>query len=124
MKKETVFTKDGVELEKQSNKYKGRTFYDENGGAYKCKGYSKRLGDCIYTDMQKNIDVVGCVSGFYYKNPIKKMKTKKLAKGGPINDVKEEWDHATVNQRVGIIGTGVATKNKEYGVFFTHLYFS
>ena len=67
-----VKTKDGVELHKASNEYKGHIFYDENGGKYKCLGYFPKLEDCVYLDIQTGNEVVGCMSGFYYNDPTKK----------------------------------------------------
>ena len=41
-----------------------------------------------------------------------------------LNEITNEWNFATPNQRVGMIGEGNATINKEHNVFFTHLNFS
>lgn len=79
---EKVFTKDGVELDKKSNKYRGHTFYCDLGKKFKCKGYNEKLDDCTYTN-EAGTEVVGCVSGFYYNKP-KKMKT-----GGKLPDSTE-----------------------------------
>ena len=68
---ETVFTKDGVKLEKRSNKYKGHIFYCELGNKFRCKGFEPRFGDCVYEDLQTGNDVVGCVDGFYFNNPLR-----------------------------------------------------
>ncbi|MEI7960732.1 MAG: hypothetical protein WCI04_00190 [archaeon] len=76
--KKTVFTKDGVEVEKGTNKYKGHIFYDEDGGKYKCLGYFPKLDDCVYENLQTGKEVVGCMDGFYFKDP------KKFAKGSTI----------------------------------------
>lgn len=75
----TVFTKDGVEVEKGTNKYKGHIFYDEDGGKYKCLGYFPKLDDCVYENLQTGKEVVGCMDGFYFKDP-----TKKYAKGSTV----------------------------------------
>jgi len=81
----TVFTKDGVEVEKGTNKYKGHIFYDEDGGKYKCLGYFPKLDDCVYENLQTGKEVVGCMDGFYFKDP-----TKKYAKGSTIKGGEEK----------------------------------
>ena len=75
----TVFTKDGVEVEEHSDKYKGHIFYDADGGKYRCIGYLPRIDDCVYLDLQKDIEVVGCMDGFYFNDP-----TQAVAKGGSM----------------------------------------
>ena len=73
----TVFTKDGVEVEKGTNKYKGHIFYDEDGGKYKCLGYFPKLDDCVYENLQTGKEVVGCMDGFYFKDPTEKSNDDK-----------------------------------------------
>lgn len=75
----TVFTKDGVEVEEHSDKYIGHIFYDADGGKYRCIGYFPKLDDCVYLDLQKDIEVVGCMDGFYFNDP-----TQAVAKGGSM----------------------------------------
>ena len=80
----TVFTKDGVEVEKGTNKYKGHIFYDEDGGKYKCLGYFPKLDDCVYENLQTGKEVVGCMDGFYFKDPTKKYAKGSTIKGGGV----------------------------------------
>ena len=65
-------SKDGVELEKRSNKYKGHIFYCEKGIGFKCLGFNPKLDECTYKNMETGVEVSGCVSGFYFSNPLKK----------------------------------------------------
>jgi predicted ABC-type ATPase len=69
--KEMISTKDGVKVEKRSNKHKGHIFFDEEGGKYQCLGYFPKLDDCVYLNLQNKKEVVGCMDGFYYNNPTK-----------------------------------------------------
>ncbi len=73
-----VFTKDGVEVKKASNKYRGHVFFDADGLQYKCLGYFPKLGDCVYLNIKTNTEVVGCMDGFYFNDPTK------MAHGGKI----------------------------------------
>ena len=66
----TVFTKDGVEVEKGTDKYKGHIFYHSDGVGYMCLGYFPNLDDCMYRNMETGTEVVGCMDGFYYNNPM------------------------------------------------------
>ena len=68
----TVKTKDGVEVEKGSNKYKGHIFYDDKGQGYECLGYFPKLDDCVYRNTKTKVEVVGCMDGFYFYKPKKK----------------------------------------------------
>jgi hypothetical protein len=77
----TVKTKDGVELEKRTNKHKGHIFYDEKGVGYECLGYFPKLDDCVYMNLKTKKEVVGCMDGFFYNNPTLKKKT-----GGGIDE--------------------------------------
>jgi hypothetical protein len=77
----TVKTKDGVELEKRSNKHKGHIFYDEQGVGYECLGYFPKLDECVYMNLKTKKEVVGCMDGFFYNNPTLKKKN-----GGDINE--------------------------------------
>lgn len=74
---ETVTTKDGVVVEKGTDKYKGHIFFDEDGGKYVCLGYNPKLEDCEYTNVQTGFTVVGCMTGFYFNDP-----TSTIAKVG------------------------------------------
>lgn len=75
-KGDTVFTKDGIEVETGNNKYKGHVFYDEKGGKYTCLGYNEKLEDCVYMNEQTGKEVVGCMDGFYFNDPTKDKKDK------------------------------------------------
>lgn len=68
---DVVFTKDGIKVNRKSDKNKGHIFYDEDGNGFKCLGYNPKLDDCVYLNLQNNKEVVGCVKGFYYNNPKK-----------------------------------------------------
>ncbi len=78
----TVKTKDGVELEKRSNKHKGHIFYDEKGVGYECLGYFPKLDECVYMNLKTKKEVVGCMDGFFYNNPTLKKKN-----GGEVDGV-------------------------------------
>lgn len=52
------------------------------------------------------------------------MKNLNTVSEEKLNGVSNEWNSLTVNQRVGALGEGVASINKEYGVYYTHLTFS
>lgn len=75
-------TKDGVKVEKGTDKYKGHIFYEEDGTAFECLGYFPKLDDCIYREVETGRDVVGCMDGFYFNKPT----AAKKAKGGTISD--------------------------------------
>ena len=66
----TVFTKDGVEVEKGTDRYKGHIFYHSDGVGYMCLGYFPNLDDCMYRNMETGVEVVGCMDGFYYYDPM------------------------------------------------------
>lgn len=76
----TVFTKDGVEVEKGSDKYKDHVFYDETGIGYKCLGYFPKLDDCVYINLKTKLEVIGCMDGFFWSDPTKKKKPTKSDK--------------------------------------------
>ena len=73
-----IYTKDGVKLNRKSDKNKGHIFYDESGNKFKCLGHNEKLDDCVYLNMQTQKEVVGCLKGFYYNNPLQ------MAHGGGI----------------------------------------
>jgi len=74
--KKTAVTKDGVTVERASDKYKGHIFYDADGTGYKCLGYNPKLDDCVYRNLKTNVEVVGCMEGFYFNNPVKSLSEK------------------------------------------------
>ena len=82
----TVFTKDGVEVEKGTDKYKGHIFYHSDGVGYMCLGYFPNLDDCKYRNMETGTEVVGCMDGFYYNNPM-------MAHGGMMHEGKMDYSH-------------------------------
>lgn len=89
MAKKTTYTKDGVEVDSSSDKYKGHIFYDEDGVGYKCLGYEKKLGDCVYLNLKTNQEVVGCMDGFYYNKPIHVVNN--YGYGKVINQLYNQW---------------------------------
>ena len=100
--KNTVFTKDGVEVEKHSNKYIGHIFYDEVGNGYECLGYSPKLQDCVYRNVNTGIPVVGCVTGFYYNDPTKKaLINNKLSELSNANKLDEEFSSYDASEHCG-----------------------
>ena len=76
-------TKDGVKVEKGSDKYKGHIFYEEDGTAFECLGYHPEIDDCIYKNVETGQHIVGCMDGFYFKKP-----AHKKAKGGAVEKKK------------------------------------
>ena len=77
-----VKTKDGVEVRKGSHEYTGHVFYDEKGVGYECLGYFPKLDDCMYKNLETGNEVVGCMDGFYFKNPTVKTKDGVTVKKG------------------------------------------
>ena len=84
--KNTILTKDGVKVAKGSNKYKGHVFYDEKGVGYKCLGFFPEIDDCMYKNLSTGNEVIGCMKGFYFNNPVKKEHggSAKYEKGGTM----------------------------------------
>lgn len=98
--KKTAVTKDGVTVERASDKYKGHIFYDADGTGYKCLGYNPKLDDCIYRNLKTNVEVVGCMDGFYFNKPVVKHK-----KGATVNGGYEIVTQPMYNQLNEKIGT-------------------
>ena len=69
-----TYTKDGVKVDKGTDKYKNHIFYEEDGTAFKCLLYFPNIDDCIYENVETGQHVVGCMDGFYFKKPKKKNK--------------------------------------------------
>ena len=86
---EVVKTKDGVSVEKKSDKNKGHIFFDEEGKGYKCLGYSEQLDDCVFLRLSDEVEVVGCVKGFFYNKP-------RMSGGGSIPNNYENKSVAVV----------------------------
>lgn len=64
---DVVTTKDGHQLEKHSNKYRGHIFFSpEDDTEFLCLGYIENIQDCAYVNLSTKEIVVGCVSGFKY----------------------------------------------------------
>jgi hypothetical protein len=83
-KEKYTHTKDGVKVEKGTDKYKGHIFYEEDGSAYRCLGYFPKIDDCVYENVESGNKIVGCMDGFYFNNPNKK------AKGGAVKTESDE----------------------------------
>jgi hypothetical protein len=69
-----VETKDGMMLFRKDPELKEHIFYDKKGVGYECLGYKEKLDDCVFLNLETKKEVVGCVDGFYYENPVKKAK--------------------------------------------------
>lgn len=88
--KSTVLTKDGIEVEKGTQKYKGHVFFDEKGGKYTCMGYFPKLDDCVYMNEQTKLEVTGCMDGFYFNNPTKVYDTDKIISDAKARKLKKK----------------------------------
>ena len=81
--KDIVKTRDGKEFDRRSKKNVGKTFYDENGKAWKCKKYEPKLDECIMEDAEGK-EITGCLKDMYVSNPVKKRE-----KGNLVDDCQE-----------------------------------
>lgn len=81
--KDVVKTRDGHEFDRRNPKNKGKTFYDENGKAWKCKGYSSKLDECIFED-EDGKEISGCLKDMYVNNPVDKRE-----KGNLVDECKQ-----------------------------------
>lgn len=108
----TVFTKDGMEVEKGTNKYNHHTFFDEEGTGYECLGYFPELDDCKYRNLKTDVEVVGCMDGFYYYNPTKSHPllpdALKMTDEAVVKDILAGNGHVTTTMLESITG-------KKYG---------
>ena len=83
-----VRTRDDKEVDRKSAKNVGRTFYDENGKAWKCKEYNAKLDDCILQDDDGKL-ISACIKSMYTTNPVKKRE-----KGNIVDECKDTLKEA------------------------------
>jgi hypothetical protein len=83
-----IKTRDHKELDRKSSKNIGKTFYDENGKAWKCKGYNAQLDECILEDSDGK-EISSCLKDMYVSNPVTKRE-----KGNLIDECKESLKEA------------------------------
>lgn len=87
-KEDTIKTRDGIEINRKDKKNEGKTFYDENGKAWKCKGYNAKLDECILEDSDGK-EISACLKDMYTKNPVEKRE-----KGNLVDECKETLKEA------------------------------
>jgi hypothetical protein len=97
--KDIVKTRDGKEFDRRSKKNIGKTFYDENGKAWKCKGYHAKLDECIFEDSDGK-EISSCLKDMYVSNPVTKRE-----KGNLVDECKETLKEAGYTVRVHKAGT-------------------
>ena len=68
-KSDKAKTKDGVLVVRKDPHIKGRIFYDRKGNPYRCEGWNEKFQDCVFHNFRTDKKVVGCLEGFYDKNP-------------------------------------------------------
>jgi hypothetical protein len=81
--KDIVKTRDGKEFDRKDKKNVGKTFYDENGKAWKCKEYNAKLDECILQDSDGKL-MASCIRDMYTTNPVAKRE-----KGNLVDECKE-----------------------------------
>lgn len=86
--KDIVQTRDGKEFDRKAKKNVGKTFYDENGKAWKCKGYNAKLDECILEDSDGK-EISSCIKDMYVSNPVTKRE-----KGNLIDECKDTLKEA------------------------------
>jgi hypothetical protein len=86
--KDIVKTRDGKEFDRKSKKNAGKTFYDENGKAWKCKRYEPKLDECIMED-ESGKEITSCLKDMYTTNPVAKRE-----KGNLVDECKETLKEA------------------------------
>jgi hypothetical protein len=83
-----VKTMDGKEVDRKSSKNVGKTFYDVNGKAWKCKEYNAKLDDCILQDADGKL-MSSCIKDMYTTNPVQKRE-----KGNMVDECKDTLKEA------------------------------
>ena len=83
-----VKTMDGKEIDRKSSKNVGKTFYDVNGKAWKCKEYNAKLDDCILQDADGKL-MSSCIKEMYTTNPVQKRE-----KGNMVDECKDTLKEA------------------------------
>jgi hypothetical protein len=83
-----IMTRDDKEVDRKSRKNIGKTFYEENGKAWKCKGYNEKLKECIFEDSDGK-EISACLKDMYTSNPVKKRE-----KGNLVDDCKDTLKEA------------------------------
>jgi hypothetical protein len=86
--KDIVKTRDDKEFDRRSKKNVGKTFYDENGKAWKCKGYNAKLDVCVMEDSEGK-EITSCLKDMYTTNPVSKRE-----KGNLVDDCKDTLKEA------------------------------
>lgn len=98
--KDIVKTRDGKEVNRKDDaKNVGKTFYDENGKAWKCKGYNAKLDECLLED-EDGKQISSCIKDMYVSNPVKKRE-----KGDMIDECKDTLKEAGFTVKQHIHGT-------------------
>lgn len=97
--KDNVKTRDGKEFERKNKKNIGKTFYDENGKAWKCKGYNAKLDECIFEDSDGK-EISSCLRDMYTTNPVSKRE-----KGNLVDECKDTLKEAGYTVREHKAGT-------------------
>lgn len=83
-----VKTRDDKEIDRKSNKNIGKTFFDENGKEWKCKGYNAKLDECILEDKDGK-EISSCIKDMYVNNPVAKRE-----KGNMVDECRETLKEA------------------------------
>jgi hypothetical protein len=83
-----VKTRDDKEIDRKSNKNIGKTFYDDNGKAWKCKGYNAKLDECVLEDADGK-EISSCIKDMYTTNPVTKRE-----KGSLVDECRETLKEA------------------------------
>jgi hypothetical protein len=86
--KEVVTTRDGHKFNRKDPRNVGKTFYDENGKAWKCKGYNAKLDECIFEDKDGK-EISSCLRDMYVSNPVTGRE-----KGNLVDECKETLKEA------------------------------
>jgi len=98
--KDIVSTRDGKEVDRKDDKKNvGKTFYDDNGKAWKCKGYNPKLDECLLEDSEGK-QISSCIKDMYVSNPVKKRE-----KGDMIDECKDTLKEAGFTVKEHIHGT-------------------
>jgi hypothetical protein len=101
-----IKTRDDKDLDRKSSKNIGKTFYDENGKAWKCKGYSEKLDECILEDSDGK-EISSCLKDMYTTNPVKKRE-----KGNLVDECKDTLKDAGYTVKVHKTGTKKITRSE------------
>jgi hypothetical protein len=101
-----IKTRDDKELDRKSSKNIGKTFYDDNGKAWKCKGYNEKLDECVLEDSDGK-EISSCLKDMYTSNPVKKRE-----KGNLVDECKDTLRDAGYTVKVHKTGTKKITRSE------------